>query len=327
MAIVQAYLCEDTGQLFLEKKDYDKHRRSFLAEQKRVAIYEKKKSDFKLEITNFRNSIKSFEELETYLNDNYMNLINKMINTPGVDLGFHSDINALKRCINEYKLDPTNEKFKVTIAFNQTAFEYLQKPAARWSGMDLYEQSNSHRCPIGRKTNWGGREKDVPRSYPGMRTRIGSSRPVVIRENAVLIDCFTNVLNNLNINTGTGGSSGVELEMFSSDWPFIFELQLKHALADRNTHLLSDEFKKLIDQNYPDLDIRSISETIKLQDYNFEDALVFVEYVLNQETSKRIQFTETLNAYEIKGKPTDLIETFEQLSIKPLNIPELGADL
>ena len=32
--------------------------------------------------------------------------------------------------------------------------------------------SNSHECPMDGKTNWGGREQDAPRNYPGWQGRV-----------------------------------------------------------------------------------------------------------------------------------------------------------
>jgi hypothetical protein len=56
---------------------------------------------------------------------------------------------------------------------NNLDFEIIQENL-RYSE----ETSNSHSCPIGGGTNWGGQKKDVPRGYPGWNAHwvIGMSK-------------------------------------------------------------------------------------------------------------------------------------------------------
>lgn len=50
------------------------------------------------------------------------------------------------------------------------------RPKARVVGFawDIHygDVSNTHECPVGGETNWGGRDEDKPQSYPGWRGRV-----------------------------------------------------------------------------------------------------------------------------------------------------------
>jgi len=49
----------------------------------------------------------------------------------------------------------------------------VKSPVAGFSWhVTHYDVSNSHAAPIEGETNWGGRKKDVPRSYPGWEGRV-----------------------------------------------------------------------------------------------------------------------------------------------------------
>ena len=96
--------------------------------------------------------------------------------------------------------------------------------------------SNSHRCPKNGVTNWGGDQPNTPKGYPGLRGRIdiryeestydNISKARMKRGHQVLD--FSNLLEMLCINTGTGGGGahhlGYDVTLFSDDFPNISEM-------------------------------------------------------------------------------------------------------
>lgn len=102
----------------------------------------------------------------------------------------------------------------------------------RWSE----SVSNTHSCPRSGVTNWGGRNSDAPRGYPGWQGRI---------EYQVSHDvpCFgSELLSDTGIHTGTGGGIsnnryGFGVEFFAADWPGLVKGQNWDALrGTENTH-------------------------------------------------------------------------------------------
>lgn len=94
--------------------------------------------------------------------------------------------------------------------------------------------SNTHDCPRGGVTNWGGREfwpdkTPKPRGYPGWHGRIEYQM-------SHDIGFGSDVMKGLGIHTGTGGGTGnniygYDVRFFDSDWPGIAE-------AARNSRVL-----------------------------------------------------------------------------------------
>lgn len=95
--------------------------------------------------------------------------------------------------------------------------------------------SNTHACPRGGRTNWGGRGMDVdgkplPRGYPGWTGRI---------EYRMSHDLGfgSTPMRNVGIHTGTGGSIrdhryGYGVTIFEADWPGLANRRLFHRLAE-----------------------------------------------------------------------------------------------
>jgi hypothetical protein len=95
--------------------------------------------------------------------------------------------------------------------------------------------SNTHSAPKGKKTNWGGRNPDVPRGYPGYEGRIEFQ--VSSRFSGFGSSFFSNVL---RLNTGTGGGTsenrfGFGVRIFLDDFPGLFKQRSMDVLADRRT--------------------------------------------------------------------------------------------
>lgn len=95
--------------------------------------------------------------------------------------------------------------------------------------------SNTHSCPRGGTTNWGGRGidgdgKPLPRGYPGWVGRIEYST-------SHDLGFGSNVMRNVGIHTGTGGGSrdyhyGYSVTFFEADWPGLADRRLFHRLAE-----------------------------------------------------------------------------------------------
>lgn len=103
----------------------------------------------------------------------------------------------------------------------------------RWSN----NASNSHSCPRGGKTNWGGREMDregnpLPHGYPGFTGRI---------EYQVSHDIGfgSDFMRELGIHTGSGGGIksnqfGYSVTFFDADWPGLVSNRVMDLLANRD---------------------------------------------------------------------------------------------
>lgn len=105
----------------------------------------------------------------------------------------------------------------------------------RWSD----SVSNSHSCPVGGKTNWGGREKGAPHGYPGWTGRVEwiVAWPKAWDGHYIGSDLFakgTFSTGRQRAHTGTGGGGGMhynekhgcyvmrhgyDFRIYAADWP------------------------------------------------------------------------------------------------------------
>lgn len=74
-----------------------------------------------------------------------------------------------------------------------------------FSAIRVGEACNSHSAPAGKKTNWGGYDASIPRTYPGIECRI-NFRGDVKRGNFYGTCSVNSILSSIGIHTGTGGS-------------------------------------------------------------------------------------------------------------------------
>lgn len=97
--------------------------------------------------------------------------------------------------------------------------------------------SNSHSAPVGKKTNWGGREvysdgSTYPRGFPGW------SGLIDFRSNHSIPTFASNIFKNLRIHTGSGGgglkNGHYEVRFFIEDWPGLYEnIKLQKSEHDK----------------------------------------------------------------------------------------------
>jgi len=83
----------------------------------------------------------------------------------------------------------------------------------RWSD----SVSNSHDCPQNGSTNWGGRDANMPKGYPGWTGNIK------FQVSHVVPSFFSNIFEGTRINTGSGGARGNNIYsysviFFADDW-------------------------------------------------------------------------------------------------------------
>lgn len=124
--------------------------------------------------------------------------------------------------------------------------------------------SNSHSAPIGKKTNWCGRDNG-PTSYPGFQGRIRGKWLKNGRnmENKV-VDSITDALDDswargiAGVNTGTGGGSNkdfeYELKIFLADFPKLQaaydkfqELEIANSAMDKQLELQAQRFSSKVE--------------------------------------------------------------------------------
>lgn len=101
--------------------------------------------------------------------------------------------------------------------------------------------SNTHSCPRGERTNWGGRETyadgtPVPRGFPGWQGRIEFQ----INPELKWATFGSRVFDGLGINTGSGGGIsenryGYSVSFFSADWPGLEKSLIFEMLKDTPT--------------------------------------------------------------------------------------------
>ena len=108
---------------------------------------------------------------------------------------------------------------------------------------------NTHNCPRSGKTNWGGRKKDLPRSYPGWSGHISYTlnfnpeREVELRKMKGGVLCLepSRALGWIGIHTGTGGGRGGRdvhkweygVQLFLDDFEGLKKLYFHDKLADK----------------------------------------------------------------------------------------------
>jgi hypothetical protein len=115
--------------------------------------------------------------------------------------------------------------------------------------------SNSHGAPIGKKTNWSGRNKDYPTSFFGWSGRIKGSLINYKSTKKHMESVSSILLNNYIGGTGfrgfhtTSGCPGSIVGDNPMDIGFYFFLEDFPKLAD-SYELFKTEFKKIIDHKY-----------------------------------------------------------------------------
>lgn len=189
MPLVLGWYNPHSGKMFKEKKDYLKHlkkeARARFAERK-IQRFIKSRDEF---FAHMGKTVKTIPELEQFVHDNWKWF---MLN------GQFNDEFERKKPLKQSKL--------IAIDINVSKSDRV---------------SNSHNCPKGGVTNWGGNNKypdgtPYPKSYPGWQGRC------IIRYEG---DCYAGweVFKGTGICTGSGsgGMNSYQFEclLFEDDFP------------------------------------------------------------------------------------------------------------
>lgn len=201
--VVTAFRCPWTQKVYSHKRDYVKHlkhlRENYMHKQVRAKAVELKKQNLWNQPT-FEDIIKWIEMNPEFMFDN------------GLRTGWHRDL------AEKYR-----REFWVKIT-------YLN---IQWTN----SASNSHYCPRGGVTNWGGQHVDrdgnpFPKGYPGYTGRIEYQM-------SHDIGFGSDLMRNLGIHTGTGGGTGdnrygYSVTIFDADWPGIVSTRVMDLLGDND---------------------------------------------------------------------------------------------
>jgi hypothetical protein len=186
--IVTAFKCPWTEQVYATKKAYVKHLRELREDRIHRAIRARIQNKIFEELINQPSFDKIIEWIETHPEFFFDRVVGRGRN------GWRDRREHLR------------DKFWIKIT-------YLD---VRWNE----SVSNSHSCPRGGLTNWGGREDpddSRPRGYPGWQGRIEFQL-------SHDLGFGSDVFRGIGIHTGTGGGIndnryGYDVKFFASDWP------------------------------------------------------------------------------------------------------------
>jgi hypothetical protein len=211
MAVITAYKCEHTGKIFESKDSYQSHLRKL----SRIRVANRKIQAVELARHNFfrglQSTIASIEDLKNAIIE-HQDMF--WADAAASESFSWSDVGRKRRGVHV----PVPKLVKFT------QFELTFTPTI----------SNSHSCPRGGVTNWGGMEKDAPRHYPGWQGRIEweIKWPKELDGMYPGSDLFKG--RNCGIHTGTGGwrgrggmkngiqSFGYDVNIFATDWPAMY---------------------------------------------------------------------------------------------------------
>jgi hypothetical protein len=209
MPIIQAWKCPRTGLLFEHTDEYLNHLRVLAAaslEQKRAAKIRAARTAW---FTNMREQITNFDEFKQFLFDNWEYF-----------------------CRNAHDHDwVTNKK--------QFNYDEWRRPAEITLSLLRYSQhrSNSHGCPIGGVTNWGGDKPGAPRGYPGWHAQLEIKFTPPANKNQNRTTLLSNYFSGSSIHcgSGSGGTNCVtqEVTFWASDWPTMSKIRDIEQMALR----------------------------------------------------------------------------------------------
>lgn len=200
MPLVSAWYCTHTDKLFSSKKEYVSHLKK-LANERMIKVKVEKSKNIKLSQLAEMHDLESFHDIEDWIVK-------------------HSDLFVLTSC----KL-PSGQEIPKIVSIELTNMKF-----------DKFI-SNSHNAPIGKLTNWGGRE-GIPTGYPGWKGR------VLYRILGSYPEFLSNLFKNTGICLGTGTGSAcsgsrvfdnnkliqssysAEVILFAADWPGLSRQQV-----------------------------------------------------------------------------------------------------
>lgn len=232
MGQILAWKCETTGELFEDQDLYKKHIRKIAAQRREQAKRDRIAAELKNFWINARNTITSINDLPQFFIDHQDRLWEDAI---AAEHYRFAEIGKLVR---------GGKKMPMPKLLRFTTFRLS------WSK----SVSNSHSCPQGGITNWGGRVKDGPRGYPGWTGRVDweIEWPNEFDGWYPGADLFKGY--NSCVHTGSGGggnnknnisSFGYSVELFAADWPGLYREQAKREYFERENRKKANAWKEL----------------------------------------------------------------------------------
>jgi len=183
---IMAWKCEATGKIFESKVKYQSHLRKLAREralQRKVEAFKKERTEF---FAGMRSTCCNASQIEEFVKANWDKFYQNAIS---------NYIWGDKR--GQFKNQPTLTSIKIKLHWNDAVY-------------------NSHCAPIGKKTNWGGRDKEEPTSYPGW------TGDIEYQTSEYISGLGSEMWNGTGIGTASGGYASnfyYGLELFALDWP------------------------------------------------------------------------------------------------------------
>lgn len=203
MPKVMAWQCPKTDQLFLSKVAYRRHLRQLARvnlDHRKIAKIRAAREE---KAAAFRAGLSSIADIEAYVMKNERMLWDLARTWAG-----STDYGTWKKLPVDWY--PKIERLRFVLRYSDRV-------------------SNTHRCPINGVTNWGGRDPEAPKGYPGYSGSV-EWWTILDRKNVdshIAGDLFEDPL--VCINTGTGGGGSLDnlgmvkyrygVEIFLDDWP------------------------------------------------------------------------------------------------------------
>jgi len=189
---IVAYKCEDTGDIFEHEKDYRNHRARFLRQKRVHDSHEQKSNSFKEWLAEEKLKIISISMIGPWILANQKKLM---------------------EAANFFRLDTFGHQFKT----DSDTFTKYEITNITYN----HNLPNSHNCPEGGVTNWGGRVEGAPRGYPGWKCRVSGSLSRNRKDSGSYP--YGGVSQLVRVLTGGGGGGNenwsYDADIFLDDWP------------------------------------------------------------------------------------------------------------
>jgi uncharacterized C2H2 Zn-finger protein len=190
-----AYKCPDTGEIFEWKRDYDRHRRKYLAEQRKKENHQRVLQAFADKLAKFRDTAQTPYDIEIWIVANSKFLVHR-----------HSFVNYRK---------------KMNFKFTSVNISVRYDPSV----------GNTHSAPFNGIENWS-REKHLPMGYPGWHGRVEFKYDGDV--DGFFSDLFRKTGIYLGTGSGGSGRYGSEIILWEADWPGLRGKRMLDILSKNN---------------------------------------------------------------------------------------------
>ena len=192
---ITAYKCPDTGEIFEWKRDYDRHRRKFLAEQRKKENHQNVLQAFADKLAKFRDTAQTTSDIEQWIVDNSKFLVHR-----------NTVFNHRKK--SDLKFTNVN----INVRYNDCI-------------------ANTHSAPFDGVENWS-RLKHLPKGYPGWYGRAEFSYDGDV--DGFFSDLFRHTGIDLGTGSGGNKWYGCEIILWEADWPGLHGKRVLDILSESN---------------------------------------------------------------------------------------------